>query len=116
MTKPKASGWLPLFSSFVSDLRIASKEITSTDERGVKLELWESQKRFLKEIATGLDAGIRTFICLKSRQLGITTISLAIDVFWLAMHPNLIGALVSDTDKNRSKNRAQIERYVKSLP
>lgn len=112
----KASRWLPIFEAFVRDLRIASKEVTSTDERGVKLELWESQKRFLKEIATGLDDDIRTFICLKSRQLGITTISLAIDVFWLAMHPNLIGALVSDTDKNRNKNRAQIERYVKSLP
>lgn len=112
----KASRWLPLFQSFVKDLRIASKEITSTDARGVKLDLWESQKRFLRELASGLDDGIRTFICLKSRQLGITTISLAIDVFWLAMHPNLIGALVSDTDKNRGKNRGQIERYVKSLP
>lgn len=112
----RASKWLPIFEEFVKDLRIASKEITSTDERGVKLELWESQKRFLKEISSGLDEDIRTFICLKSRQLGITTISLAIDVFWLAVHANLIGALVSDTDKNRNKNRAQIERYVKSLP
>lgn len=112
----KASKWLPLFQNFVSDLRISSKEITSTDERGVKLDMWDSQRRFLKEIATGLDEGVRTFICLKSRQLGITTVSLAIDVFWLAMHPNLTGALVSDTDKNRNKNRAQIERYVRSLP
>lgn len=112
----KASKWLPIFEEFVKDLRISSKEVTSTDERGVKLSLWESQKRFLSEIASGLDDDIRTFICLKSRQLGITTISLAIDVFWLAVHHNLTGALVSDTDKNRNKNRAQIERYVKSLP
>lgn len=112
----RASKWLSLFQEFVRDLRISSKEITSTDDRGVKLELWESQRRFLSEIATGLDDDIRTFICLKSRQLGITTISLAIDVFWLAVHSNLTGALVSDTDKNRNKNRSQIERYVKSLP
>ena len=112
----KASHWLPIFEAFVKDLRISSKEVSSVDERGVKLNLWESQKRFLREIATGLDDDIRIFLNLKSRQLGITTISLAIDVFWLAFHPNLIGALVSDTDKNRNKNRAQIERYVKSLP
>lgn len=111
-----ASKWLPIFLSFVQDLRISSKEVTTSDERGVKLELWESQRRFLQEIAFGLDADIRDFTNLKSRQLGITTISLAIDVFWLAMHPNLTGALVSDTDKNRGKNRAQIERYTRSLP
>lgn len=112
----RASHWLPIFEAFVKDLRISSKEVSSVDERGVKLDLWESQKRFLKEIATGLDDDIRIFVNLKSRQLGITTISLAIDVFWLAFHANLTGALVSDTDKNRNKNRAQIERYVKSLP
>ena len=108
--------WLKLFTEFCRDLRISSKEVTSQDERGVKLKLWESQERFLRELAYGLEDGIRWFCFLKSRQLGVTTISVAIDVFWLAMHHNLIGALVSDTEKNRAKNRDLIERYVNSFP
>jgi len=112
----KGSKWLPLLKSFVKDLRISSKEVTGQDERGVRLDLWGSQKRFLEEMAYGLDDGIRWFIVCKARQLGITTISLAIDVFWPAMHPHLPGVIVSDTDKNRRKNRAAIERYVASLP
>jgi hypothetical protein len=116
MPKSENSRWLPIFTKFVSDLRISSKEITGTDERGVKLRLWGSQKLFLRELAFGLDRGIRYFICLKNRQCGCTTVSLAVDVFWMAMHAHLPGALVSDSDKNRVKNRALIEQYVAGLP
>lgn len=116
MPRRRPSKWLDLFKEFVADARIASKEVISEDERGVKLQMWDSQKRFLENVGNGLDEGVRTFFCLKSRQLGVTTISLLIDTFWLAMHPNLIGALVSDTEKNRDANRSTIERYVKSFP
>ena len=108
----RASRWLKTFEQFVDDIRISSKESVSQDERGVKLELWESQRRFMHELGRGLDDGIHAFNCLKSRQLGITTISLAlVDVFWPAMHPNLIGCLVTDTEKNREVNRALIEKF-----
>lgn len=112
----KPSKWLPIFQEFVGDLRINSKEIISEDDRGVALELWESQIRFLREVALGLDRGVRTFNCLKSRQLGITTVSLAIDVFWCAMNKNLTMACVSENEKNRDKNRATIKQYVRSFP
>lgn len=110
------SRWLPLLEEFVADLRIDSKEAVATDDRGVKLELWDSQSRFLNQIGTGLDVGQRTFNCLKSRQLGVTTISLAIDVFWVAMHSGLIGCLVTDTEANRDANRQVIKRYISSFP
>lgn len=46
-----------------------------------------------------------------------TTISLAlVDVFWLAMHKNIIGCMVTDTEKNRDANRMLIEHYVNSFP
>src|ERR1700684_2038100 len=112
----KPSTWLKLFQDFVVDLRISSKEENSSDKRGVPLILWDSQKRFLHEVGTGLDEDIHIFNCLKSRQLGVTTVSLAIDVFWLAMHNNIIGAIVTDTEKNREKARAQIAMYVRSFP
>jgi hypothetical protein len=46
----------------------------------------------------------------------VTTVSLAIDVFWLALHPNLIGCLVTDTEKNREANRQLLQKYVESFP
>ena len=112
----KAGKWLKLFERFVADIRITSKEETSGDERGAPLVLWESQKRTLQEIGNGLDDGIHKFYVAKSRQLGVTTISLAIDVFWLALHPKIIGCLVADTPKNSNANRMLIEAYVKSFP
>jgi len=108
--------WLKLFETFIGDIRIKSKESNTQDERGSPLILWESQKRFIQEVGSGLDNGIHSFNCLKSRQLGVTTVSLAIDVFWLAMHPNIIGCLVTDTEKNSLANRGLIEHYVKSFP
>src|ERR1700752_1797548 len=104
----KASRWIPLFESFIKDLRINSKEELSLDGKGTQLKMWDSQRRFLEEVGHGLDDGIRIFKCLKSRQLGITTISLAIDLFWLALHPGLTGALVTDSEKNRDVNRATL--------
>lgn len=113
----KANRWLKLFEAFVGDIRISSKEVASTDERGSPLVLWESQRRFMRAVGEGLDSGVHAFNCLKSRQLGVTTLSLAlVDVFWPAMHPNLIGCLVTDTEKNREVNRALIKKYVQSFP
>jgi len=108
--------WLQLFNTFIADIRIVSKEVVTADERGAPLVLWESQKRFINEVGSGLDQGVHKFICLKSRQLGITTVSLAIDLFWLAMHPNIIGCLVTDDEKKRDANRSLLRQYVRSFP
>jgi hypothetical protein len=116
MTQRTPSKWVKLFSQFVQDARIASKEIVAEDERGVRLVMWDSQRRFLENVAEGLDDGVRIFYCLKSRQVGVTTISLLIDVFWLAMHRDLTMALVTDVEKNRDANRETIRRYVNSFP
>lgn len=112
----KPSRWIPIFEEFIRDLRISSKEESSEDSRGTPLKLWNSQRRFLEFIGKGLDDGIHKFYCLKSRQLGCTTISLAVDVFWAAMHKNMNGAIIVDTDDNREKNRAVIKKYVESFP
>jgi hypothetical protein len=107
---------MKLFFEFIRDIRISSKEEISEDGRGIPLVLWESQKRFLTEVGSGLDSGIHKFNCLKSRQLGITTVSLAIDVFWLAVHRGIKGCLVTDTPANAFANRQTIESYVSSFP
>jgi hypothetical protein len=113
---PRPSKWIKLFLEFIKPLRIHSKEVGATHEGGTPLLLWESQKRFLDELATGLEEGVRFFICLKSRQLGVTTVSLVIDVFWCAMFPGTRAALVTDTESNRDANRLIIEGYIESFP
>lgn len=112
----KSERWLGVMLEFIALLRIDSKEVAAVDDRGSKLELWGSQERFLAAVCRGIDRGIRKFICLKSRQVGLTTLSLVFDVFFMAMYPAMIGALVTDTPKNSAANRRAIRRYVESVP
>jgi hypothetical protein len=113
----KPIAWLPVFTDFMSRLRIDSKEVQSKPgENGVALKPYGSQMRFLKEIATGLDTGKRFFVNLKARQLGTTTIVLVVDLFWLSMFPGLQGALITDSEDNKEVFRHTIERYLESLP
>lgn len=112
----ESTRWLQVFENFIRLLRIDSKEVAATDERGSPLNLWRSQRRFLETVCKGLDKGIRRFYCLKSRQVGLTTLSLVFDVFWLAFYPGTIGALVTDTPKNSAANRRVIRRYIESVP
>jgi hypothetical protein len=108
--------WIELFEAFVSELRIDTKELVERDSRGSFFDLWRSQRMYLEELAAGLESGQRSFCFLKSRQCGVTTISLAIDVFWLAMFPGTRGALVTDSDANRSKFRIILKNYIASFP
>lgn len=108
--------WLSMFETFIANMRIDSKEVAAVDSRGSPLNLWGSQQMALEQLCYGLDEGVRTFIFLKSRQLGISTLFLAVDIFWLAVHPGTIGALVVDTEKNRNAFRSTLVRYVNSFP
>ena len=117
MNQPTPKKWMPIFHKFISNLKIISKNVDSaTDGAGSKLELYPSQEMFLQTIADGLGANQHKFYFLKSRQLGISTISLAVDIFWLAMFPGTRGALVVDEDRNREQFRNTLKLYIKSFP
>lgn len=111
MPKP-ARIWLPAFMRFIEMVRITSKEA----EHPVPIIPYEGQKRFLKELVDGLENGVHHFTTLKSRQLGISTILLALDVFYLFVHPGLQGALIADTAENREAFRQTITEMLDSLP
>jgi hypothetical protein len=110
--------WLDPFLDFISHLTIVSKEMESAESGTTPLldVLYEAQKIFLRSIAAGLDAGIHSFLFLKARQLGISTISLAADCFWLSVHKQLQGALITDTEANKENFRLLIEHYLTTLP
>lgn len=77
---------------------------------------YDAQLRFLYELDDGLTDGQHFFVCLKARQLGISTILLALDIFWLFMHPGLQGALIADTHENKETFRQTITQMLESLP
>src|SRR5215472_2936988 len=108
--------WLPLFLEFISHMRISSKELLGHDATPLSDLLYHAQRYFLEQICEGLDNNIHDFKCLKARQLGISTIGLAIDVFWVSVHEKIQGAIVTDTDSNREKFRVLLEHYIASLP
>lgn len=104
------------FLEFLSGMTISSKELDSSKPVPLLDVLYTAQLRFLEEIAEGLGRGIHDFKILKSRQLGVSTVSLALDVFWASVHDKLQGAIITDTDGNRDKFRILLEQYIQSLP
>src|SRR5262245_6261084 len=103
---------VPALENFCSRLTIDSKEKGLTP----LYPLWGSQRRALDEICRGLEEGVHFFVILKARQLGISTISLALDLYWLFTHPGLQGSLVTDTEENRDYFKAILTGYMDSLP
>lgn len=99
------------FIRFCQHLVIDSKESGLTP-----LRLLGTQRAFIEEIAKGLDNDIHKFVILKGRQLGISTVSLALDLFWQFMYPGLQGALVADKEKTRDQFKATLEGYLGALP
>lgn len=99
------------FPGFCSNLRIQSKEYGI-----VKLDWWGTQRYLYEQMYKGFDEGVRSFIILKCRQAGISTFSLALDIFWLNAHRAVLGALITDTGSNLIRFRATLTQYMKSIP
>jgi len=103
---------LKQFYAFCSQLKIETKEqgLRNMDT------LLGTQTYVMDEIAKGLENDIHFFVILKGRQLGITTISLALDLYWQFTHPGWQGTLVSDTEENRDMFRSTLAMYMDGLP
>jgi hypothetical protein len=99
------------FYEFCSKLKIDTKE------KGQQpLKLLGSQKYAIEQIADGLAHDIHTFLFLKGRQMGISTVMIALDLYWNFKYHGLQGTLVTDTDDNRTYFRSIIDMYMDSLP
>jgi len=103
---------LKKFYKFCSELKIETKE------EGLKKmgSLLGTQKYVMEEIAKGLEKDVHFFVILKGRQLGITTVSLALDLYWQFTHPGWQGTLVADTEENRDMFRSTLGMYMDGLP
>jgi len=102
---------LKRFYKFCSQLRIESKEhgLVRMDK------LLGSQTYVMQEIAKGLEDGIHFFVILKGRQMGVSTISLALDLYWLFTHPGLQGTLTTHDEESRDMFRSTLSMYMDGL-
>jgi hypothetical protein len=103
---------LKKFYKFCSELKIETKE------EGLKKmgTLLGTQTYVMEEIKKGLEDDVHFFVILKGRQLGITTVSLALDLYWQFTHPGWQGTLVADTEENRDMFRSTLAMYMEGLP
>lgn len=103
---------LPRFLRFCGRLRIATKELGV-----IRLDTMMSSQRYcVDQLFQGLDEGIHDFLWLKSRQLGISTILWALDLWWLQRFPGMQGIYITDdADNTRVHRRIVMDMYA-TLP
>lgn len=97
---------------FLPKIKITSKELIEP----APMTLYESQDYFLTKVQQGLERGVHDFKCLKARQLGISTVLLPLDIFWLYTNPGLQGALIADSGDNKETFRETVTQMLESLP
>jgi len=105
------TNWATQFEQFCGSLLIDSKE-----EGTIPLKLNGCQRYFVQEVMEGLQRDVRHFVILKGRQLGITTVSIALDLFWGFKHSGLQGGILFHEDATKEKFRDTISRYFAALP
>jgi hypothetical protein len=101
------------FFRFLAFVSVNSKEngVIRLGER-----VYRAQQRFLDGVFAGLSENIHDFKILKSRQLGISTMSRALTLFWIGVHAGLKGYMIFDTDAHKEEARLELLSMVESLP
>jgi len=101
------------FYAFLSQCRINSKNLGFVS---LGDNLYWGQRHFITKTLDGLEEDKHDIYCLKSRQLGITTIARALSTFYLGIHKGLSGALVFDSNENKNLARDELVTMVTDLP
>lgn len=101
------------FAEFLSFVTIDSKDTGG----GTALadHIYYAQERFLGATWDALSRDIHDIKCLKSRQLGISTICKPLVLFWMGVHDGLEGAMIFDTDAHKEAARRDIETMIDEI-
>lgn len=99
------------FLAFLSKLKVQSKDFGL-----VPFRLLGSQRWVLDNIIEGLAGGVTTFVVLKNRQAGISTLFLALDMFWAFEHKGLLGVFMTHKEEARDDFRATVEVFFAETP
>lgn len=101
------------YQRFTEQLWIDTKELGAVQLGKSRMG---TQKRLIQEIKRGFSNGYHEFLTLKSRQIGISTETLALDMYYAFNYPGLPGAIVLHEDKALAKFRATLQTYYSGLP
>jgi hypothetical protein len=115
-------GWNPAkvtaferaFWEFAGHVRINSKE--KGGNYPIIKGLYVGQRRFISALFGGLAEDKHVIKCLKSRQLGMSTIAELFTCFWLGVHDGMLGGLVFDTGSHTAGARVRIKNLISNLP
>jgi len=101
------------FLTFATALKIDTKELGR-----VRLgeQLMGTQTWVLNGITQGFEDGVRNFVILKCRQAGISTLCLALDLYWIFKHSGLSGSLVTHDEDARDNFKETLQLYYDGLP
>lgn len=100
------------FRSFLNSLSIATKE-----KGTIKLgrSLIGPQRWLLDQMERGFKEDQHEFYVLKSRQMGISTLLLAFDMYYAFRYPGTPGVIVTHDEPAREQFRATLEMYYDGL-
>jgi hypothetical protein len=102
------------FEAFASQLRVDTKDYGLIDLSPSK---WlGTQRYFIDELEKALNDGVHELVILKGRQVAITTICLALDLYWLFKHNGVSGSLVTHDEETRDMFRTMLTTYMEGLP
>ncbi len=101
------------FLEFLSYVRVDSKELGNIC---LGDHVYRSQKIFLDGVLEALSRDVHDIKCGKSRQLGISTFSRALSLFWNGIHDGLKGYMVFDTGQHVEEARLELVSMIRSLP
>ena len=112
-SKEKCANFKKNFLNFLKYVRVNSKE-----QGNICLGdcVYRAQMKFLDEILDGLSKDIHDIKAGKSRQLGISTFSRALTLFWIGVHDGLRGYMIFDTTAHTEEARIELVEMLKSLP
>ena len=102
------------FMKFLKHVKIDSKETGGATILGDCI--YEAQQRFLDAVWGALSDDVHDIKTLKSRQLGISTISMPLVMFWLGVFDGMQGAMIFDTGPHMAGTRRLFKRIVEQLP
>jgi hypothetical protein len=105
----------PVFHNFD---RFCSKLIVNSKEFGVRplVPMWNTQRWYVMNILRAIERNIRFLVTNKARQGGITTIDLAILIFWMNKFAGTLAAMISDDGSNLARARGILTKFMNHLP
>jgi len=102
------------FYEFLRFVRIDSKE--TGGDTPLYDNIYDAQQRLLDALWAALANDVHDLKCLKSRQLGISTICKPLVLFWMGVHDGIQGGMIFDTDQHKEAARTDIEDMIEGLP